>query len=123
MLSSRKSKQLALPFARAKRRRSKTTRTRMPHIARGLHLRREPAHVTLRRRDLLPSLREPSLFLALRSAVARTARTWFRVVEFSFQSNHVHLIVEASDTSSLSKGMIGLCVRLARTFNRVLGRR
>src|SRR4051812_44683351 len=115
MLSSRKSKQLALPFARIRRRRCKATRKHLPHVARALHLRREPAHVTLRRRDLLPSLRETSLFVALRSAISRTARAWFRVVEFSFQSNHLHLIVEADDTSSLSKGMTGLCVRLART--------
>jgi REP element-mobilizing transposase RayT len=94
----------------------------MPHVTRAFHRRREPVHVTLRRADLLPSLREQGLFLAMRSALARTVRSWFRVVEFSFQTNHVHLIVEADDQRSLSRGMTGLCVRLARALNRALGR-
>jgi putative transposase len=33
------------------------------------------------------------------------------------------MIIEADDNSSLSRGMIGLTVRLARAFNRVLGLR
>jgi hypothetical protein len=45
------------------------------------------------------------------------------VVHFSFQENHAHLIVEADDKSSLSRGLNGLSVRLARAYNRVLGRR
>ncbi|HTE54845.1 MAG TPA: hypothetical protein VK698_28525 [Kofleriaceae bacterium] len=39
------------------------------------------------------------------------------------QSNHVHLIVEAGGADGLTRGMIGLEVRLARRLNRVLGRR
>src|SRR5206468_614315 len=114
MLKSQKPKQLALPFVRAKRRRMKVSRAQLPHVARALHRRREPAHVTLRRRDGLPNLREQRLFQALRGALSRAARAWFRVIEFSVQSNHVHLIVEADDTTSLSRGMTGVCVRLAR---------
>lgn len=50
-------------------------------------------------------------------------RVDFRVVEFSVQSNHMHLLVEASGADGLTRGMIGLEVRLARRINRVLGRR
>jgi len=50
-------------------------------------------------------------------------RADFRVVEFSVQSNHVHLIVEAGGADGLTRGMIGLEVRLARRLNRALGRR
>ncbi|MFZ5896992.1 MAG: hypothetical protein ACOY0T_38395 [Myxococcota bacterium] len=39
------------------------------------------------------------------------------------QSNHVHLIVEASDLDTLVGGMRGLCVRIARAVNRAIGRR
>ena len=46
----------------------------------------------------------------------------FRVVEFSVQSNHVHLLVEADGAASLTRGMIGVEVRLARRINRALGR-
>jgi REP element-mobilizing transposase RayT len=45
----------------------------------------------------------------------------FRVVEFSIQSNHAHFIVEAHDKETLSRGLRGLTIRLARTVNRALG--
>ena len=47
----------------------------------------------------------------------------FRVVHFSLQSNHMHLIVEACDTIALSRGMKGLLVRLARRLNKMWKRR
>jgi putative transposase len=45
----------------------------------------------------------------------------FRVVHFSIQNDHVHLIVEAHDRSHLSRGVQGLAIRLARGINDVLG--
>ena len=45
-----------------------------------------------------------------------------RVVHFSLQGNHVHLIVEASDALSLARGMQGLEVRVARAVNKAAGR-
>jgi len=95
----------------------------VPHRARPAHCSRHPVHVTFRRARHLPSLRTQSLFSSLRRAFSRTARSWFRVVQFSVQADHVHLIVEALDKGSLSRGMTGLLVRLARAFNRALGRR
>lgn len=71
----------------------------------------------------MPSLREQALFLALRRALARSARSWFRVLHFSVQADHVHLIVEADDKVSLSRGVAGLTIRLARALNHALGRR
>jgi hypothetical protein len=47
----------------------------------------------------------------------------YRVVQYSLQADHVHLIVEATDRIALSRGMQGLAVRLARAFNRVVRRR
>ena len=35
----------------------------------------------------------------------------------------IHLIVEASDRVALSRGVQGLCIRLARAVNRACGRR
>ncbi|HEY1960274.1 MAG TPA: transposase [Polyangiaceae bacterium] len=45
----------------------------------------------------------------------------FRVIEFSVQNDHVHLIVEAHDKDTLSRGLRGLAIRLARAVNRALG--
>jgi len=59
----------------------------------------------------------------VRRGLAASSRASFRVLEFSVQNDHVHLIVEADDGKTLSGGIRGLAIRLARAVNRVLGRR
>jgi hypothetical protein len=63
------------------------------------------------------------LFAAVRSALARASGRAFRLVHFSVQTNHMHLIVEANDRQRLSRGVQGLAVRVARAVNRALSRR
>lgn len=46
----------------------------------------------------------------------------FRVVEFSIQSTHLHLIVEASSRLALSRGMQALGSTIARRINNHLHR-
>jgi REP element-mobilizing transposase RayT len=93
------------------------------HHKRPAHHRWQPVHVTLRAVRPLPSLRRQSNFAAIRRTFSQTARSWFRVVHFSVQEDHVHLIVEADDRQSLSRGMAGVAIRMARAANRVLQRR
>lgn len=100
-------------------------RPKVRHVARPSHRASHPVHVTVRARAGLPSFREEAIASALREAIAASGRSpilgsSFRVVHFSVQTNHVHLIVEARDKASLSRGMRGLNTRLARTVNRVL---
>jgi REP element-mobilizing transposase RayT len=79
--------------------------------------------VTLRLREDLPSLRNPALFADVRRALrSGRARFGFRLNHFSVQSNHMHLIVEATGRPALSRGMQGLGVRLAKTINARLRR-
>jgi len=49
-------------------------------------------------------------------------RFGFRLVHYSVQGNHVHLLVEAQHERSLSRGMNGLGVRVAKALNRVMRR-
>jgi putative transposase len=110
----------------AGRKRQKGSRASVPHRARPAHRARHPVHVTLRARRGLPSFREQAIFIAMRAAITdalRSARIGasFRVVHFSVQSDHVHLIVEAHDKRAMARGMLGLNVRLARSINGVLG--
>ena len=72
----------------------------------------------------IPSLRQQSLYAAVHRAIAKAQdRFGLRVVHLSVQRNHLHLIVEVSGKPSLSKGMQGLNVRVARGLNRVLNRK
>jgi REP element-mobilizing transposase RayT len=54
----------------------------------------------------------------LRESGSRT----FRVTHFSIQGDHLHLVVEAGSKRSLSRGMQGLKIRMAKRLNRALGR-
>jgi REP element-mobilizing transposase RayT len=84
---------------------------------------KEPVHVTLRVQPGVRSLREPKVFAAVRSGlVAGRRRVGFRLVHFSVQRDHVHLLVEASHRHALARGLQGLSIRIARAVNRVLGR-
>jgi REP element-mobilizing transposase RayT len=76
----------------------------------------------LRAARRLPSLRKPVVFFELRSALSETTRSWFRVVHFSVQADHLHLIVEADDAECLSRGLRGVAIRLARAVNRAMDR-
>jgi REP element-mobilizing transposase RayT len=59
------------------------------------------------------------MFRAIHGALsAGNQRPGFRLVEYSVQRGHFHLIVEARDSGSLSSSVQGLAIRLARTVNR-----
>ncbi len=103
-------------------RKPKGLRAGVPHVARPLHVDRHPVHITLRARRQLPSLRKQSVFLAVRGALSQASRAAFRIVHFSVQVDHVHLLVEADDKLRLSRGMSGLAIRVARAVNGLLHR-
>jgi hypothetical protein len=50
-------------------------------------------------------------------------REGFRLVHYSVLTHHLHLIVEAADAASMTEGIRGLCVRLARRINRFAARK
>lgn len=79
-----------------------------------------PAHVTLRMRDDVPSLRLVKVVQAIERTFARgCARPGFRLVHYSLQGNHAHLVVEAQDQAALGRGMKAIGARLALAVNRV----
>lgn len=80
-------------------------------------------HVTLRARAGLPSFRDALVFGAMRHALRAASRDGFRVVHFSVQNDHVHLVAEADTMHAWQAGVRGLTIRLARSVNRVLSRR
>jgi REP element-mobilizing transposase RayT len=112
-------------------------RSRVPHAVRPQHRGYQPVHVTLR--SHLRSLRAQQVFPTVRGAIADAnrraqaraqaplasqarSRARFRIVHFSVQANHLHLLVEAEDRSALLAGMRGVAVSLARRLNRLIFR-
>jgi REP element-mobilizing transposase RayT len=128
-------RQLKLAFAKRKRRRKKVVRpgkARVPHRRRPELRSTTPVHVTLRVRDDLPNLRGFWLAAVIGEHMRRAAsspwtrqarrRDSFRVVHFSIQPNHLHLIVEAESRVALARGIQGLKAGMARRLNLHLGR-
>ena len=84
---------------------------------------RYPVHVTTRLRRGLPRLRNRRTRAVLWEAFHEGAdRFGFRLVQFSIQSNHLHLIAEAKDRRALSRGLQGLFIRVAKALNRLWAR-
>jgi len=80
--------------------------------------------VTLKLRDDAPRLRQHRSADALRRAIrVGSERLGARVVHYSIQSNHVHLVCEARDALTLTRGLQGLEIRMARGLNRAWARR
>src|SRR5262245_2660445 len=83
-----------------------------------------PCHVTLKARRGIPSLRATRLIRELERSLAAACERWrFRLVHYSIQHDHVHLIVEATGKHALACGMKSIAARVARAANRVFRRR
>jgi REP element-mobilizing transposase RayT len=95
----------------------------LPHASRERFAKTLPAHVTLRLLPGLVSLRTARLVREIERTFAKGCdRSDFRLVHYSLQGNHAHLIVEAHDRDALGRGMMAVGSRLARAVNRVAGR-
>lgn len=103
----------------------------VPHARRPAHALTHPVHVTLRLAKHVWNLRSQRAFFHVEAALRRTNRRGLvRIVHFSVQHNHLHLIVESRDRATLASGIKGFEVRLSRGLNfmmrakgRVLGDR
>ncbi|HVS11622.1 MAG TPA: transposase [Planctomycetota bacterium] len=81
-------------------------------------------HVTARLRAGLPSLRRKNAHRAILSAFeAGAERDGFRLTQYSIQSNHIHVLIEAPNRETLSRGVQGLLIRVARALNRAWPRK
>ena len=100
------------------------TRPPVRHGQRERFRRPLPTHVTLRVQTDVPSLRTVAIVREIeRTFAAGCVRPGFRLVHYSLQGNHAHLMVEAQDQVALACGMKAIGSRLARAVNRVAGRR
>lgn len=79
--------------------------------------------VTIKALRSVGNLRSKRAFNRIGHALRRArGRFGVRVVHFSVQRDHIHLIVEGPDARALAKAMQGLTVRIARALNRAAER-
>ena len=128
-------KQVMLPFHRNGRRggfRPRSGRKALPehkrsrvfHRKRAQLSRHHPVHATVRLRKGLPPLRNRRTNRLLQKCFAAACdRLDFRLIHYSVQSSHLHLLCEAADRKALSRGMQGLLIRVAKALNKLWGRK
>jgi REP element-mobilizing transposase RayT len=97
-------------------------RRSVPHDRRIPHDARCPAQVTLRAGNHVPSLRSERFLAPIQNALRAATNERFRVLEFSIQKDHLHLLVEADGPTGFERGVRGLAIRMARLVNRLCGR-
>jgi REP element-mobilizing transposase RayT len=109
--------------ARPRAGRPRSPNRRIPHTGRDHFRKTQPCHVTLRVRRGLQSLRLGSVLRAVEETFRRGRwRADFRLVHYSIQSNHAHLVVEADGPEALGRGMKSIASRFALAVNRALKR-
>ena len=83
-----------------------------------------PLHVTLRMAPHVYNLRSRRSFRVIEAALRIGGdRFDVRVVQFSVQGNHIHLLVEAPHRRALARAIQGFSIRVAKGLNRMMGRK
>ncbi len=85
---------------------------------------RMPVHVTIRLRRDVPTIRQPRFVRRFRSSLSEACiRHGFRVVHYSIQRDHVHLLIEAQTNYSIACGMKSVGARIGKLANRLFERK
>ena len=108
----------------AGRPRIKNRRVSEAHAVRPRIGRHKPLHVILRASADIGSLRNEIAFEAIRRALIAVYKheDTFRIVHFSVQRTHIHLIVEATDYKALARGVKAFAGSAAKHLNALMSK-
>jgi len=94
----------------------------LPHVARPEHRAEHPVHVSMRRVAIGPSFRAQRVCSAIVGQISDAKRRGVRVLHYSVQDNHLHLMIEGENSADLSNQMRKLFSRIAFAVNAVARR-
>lgn len=83
------------------------------HVRRGRINRQTPVHLTLRLRDGLTGLRSEKFLAQFRKAAVGATKKGLRILHYSLQTNHFHILAEADNNQILANAMKSLVTCLA----------
>lgn len=89
------------------------------------HIRRERfskptvLHLTIKVRDNKADIQNKRILKALHHAIKRGRLQQLKVIHYTLEYNHAHLVVEAADNRILHKGMQSLGISLAKAINKL----
>ena len=85
------------------------------HRARKKVTDRFPIHINFK---VNHSIKNKTCLRILKKAISNARSHGLRIIHFSLESNHVHLLIEATDNAILTKGMRSLTITFAKGINK-----
>jgi len=105
-----------------KRGRKKSPNSGVSHGTRPVVKASCPMHVTKKLAADLPGLRCPEAWAVITGAIRQAnSRGLVRVIEFTVQGDHLHMLCEGGDARAVGRGLGGLFTSVARQLNRLWG--
>lgn len=89
------------------------------------HIRRErfskptALHLTIKVRDNKADIKNKRILKALHHAIKRARLQRLKVIHYTLEYNHAHIVVEAINNKILHKGMQALGISLAKAINKI----
>lgn len=88
------------------------------------HIRRErfinsALHLTIKVREIKAEIKNKRILKALHHAIKRARLQKLRVIHYTLEHNHIHLLIEADNNKILHKGMQALGISLSKAINKI----
>jgi len=102
---------------------SKERTSRIYHQSRPTLPKDRPLHVTVKfNKNEIGSLRNKIFYREIRKSMQRLRAKSVRLIEFSVQKDHIHLLLESGNKVILGKAMRALSISLSKRFSLLLKR-
>ena len=76
-------------------------------------------HLTIKVRDNKADIQNKRILKALHYAIKRARLKELKVIHYTLEYNHVHLLVESADNSVLHRGMQAFGITIAKAINKI----
>lgn len=88
------------------------------HTARPVLTKPSSLHLTIKVQKIKADIKNKMILTMLKKAILNARRMGLKVIHYSLEYDHVHLLIEADNNVILGKGMQSLGVTLSKAINR-----
>jgi REP element-mobilizing transposase RayT len=89
------------------------------HTERPLIKKPSSLHLTIKVEKIKADIKNKTVLSILKRAIQNARKQGLRVIHFSLEYDHVHLLIEAENNTTLGKGMQAFGVTFSKAINRV----
>ena len=89
------------------------------HISREKLHRRSALHLTIKVRENKAEIKTKKILKALHHAIKRARLKRLKIIHYTLEYNHIHLLAEATNNEILHQGMQALGISLSKAINKI----